>query len=53
MQGMLISCLMISDWPLESEETITDGEYHPKMHQGMKDMRKDWRVPLIISLVNQ
>ena len=32
MQGMLLSCLMISDWPLESEETIISGEYHLKIH---------------------
>ena len=32
MQGMLLSCPVISDWPLESEETIANGEYHLKMH---------------------
>ena len=44
MQGMLLSCLMISDWPLESEETIIGGKYHLKIHHITKDMRKDQKV---------
>ena len=53
MQGMLLSCPMISDWPLEPGETIINGAFHLKMHHSMKDMKKDQRVPLIIFLVNQ
>ena len=40
MQGVLLSCLMISDWPLESEETLIGGKYHLKIYHAMKDMKK-------------
>ena len=30
MQGMLLSCLKISNWPLEYEETIIIGRSHPE-----------------------
>ena len=41
------------DWPLESGETIINGEYHLKIHHIMKDMRKDQKVLPIIFLVRQ
>ena len=53
MQGVLLSCLMISDWPLESGETIIGGEYHLKIHHVMKDMKKDQKVQPITFLVRQ
>ena len=51
MQGMLLSCLEISDWHLEYDETIIVGGSHPKIPHVMKDMRKDLKVISIIFLV--
>ena len=53
MQGMLLSCLEISNWHLEYEETIIVGRSHLKIPHIMKDMRKDLRVLPIIFLVKK